>query len=189
MSAVHWTFHSNYSCDTLSTQPGTLMCPPNLSQACGALEPSEAPTMASMARASSIIARIPHIPIWSLVLGSSHPGQIPCAWFTLSLCAFVLLSKSLHVSPKCVYALPFQLQDKPLKKQATPLLLLPLFIIVVNHSMCLAPLLLCSCVLTLLPNHQLFEEINYFLISFGCIMDIQQTLAEWTYEQPPPGLA
>lgn len=44
--------------------------------------------------------------------------------------------------------------------------------------MYLAPLLLCSYVLTLLPNHQLFEEINYFFISFGCVIDIQQTLAE-----------
>lgn len=69
---------------------------------------------------------------------SLHPHLIPptelvCLVYAVWLCTFVSLSKCPNVSPKCVHALPFQLQGKRLRKEQIrvllPLLLLLLIIL------------------------------------------------------------
>ena len=66
---------------------------------------------------------------WDSLHPDLTPRQNSCAWFVRhDFVLFVSLSKCPNVPPKCVHALPFQLQGK-LRERANLLLLLPLLLL------------------------------------------------------------
>lgn len=91
----------------------------------------------------------PPLPLLGFLTPRSDPStELVCLVCTKWLCTFVSLSKCPNVPPKCVHALPFQLQGK-LRERANLLLLLPLLLLLLIILCSL--LLFCSATMSWLP--------------------------------------
>ena len=149
-----------------------------LTQVCSAPERAKAPAITRTALR-------PPLPLLGFLTPKSDPStELMCLVCTTWLCAFVSLSKCPNVSPKCVHALPFQLQGKLLRERANLLLLLPLLLLLLT-ILCSLPLCY-SATMSWLPikasspwRKQLFPSY------FGCMIDIVLQSAECTYAWVP----
>lgn len=104
-----------------------------LTQVCSAPERAKAPAITRTALR-------PPLPLLGFLTLKSDPStELMCLVCMTWLCAFVSLSKCPNVSPKCVHALPFQLQGKLLRERANRLLLLPLLLLLLT-ILCSLPL-------------------------------------------------